>query len=585
MDVKKRYVFDLDNTLCDTKKNESGNWDYVGSKPMKNRIELVNSLYEDGNYIIVETARGSVSKKNWYEETHNQLVSFGLKFHELRTGVKFNGDIFIDDKGVNSEDFFFKKNFYQVNPCPENTKIILFNEIFVEKNELRLDEYIHCINKNISNPLIEKIFFICNSTLYENNINYFNNFFNKKIIPNTKVNLILDKDNKRFTFNNFINFCKLLVPENTIVAVSNLDIFIPYTDNWKNLEKDFFSITNNECCLALSRTEYINDTYSFRDERAWNSGEFADCWVFRTPLKIKEEDFPFQIPVGSAPTCDNHMFLIMGNTHEHVFNWADRYITYHYDLIRKPDVLEKKSGRMIMNDDVVTLDPNFFEKKAQNTWKISPYQDWNLLLEKFKINKRVNEKKMTKGALEDKFAFDELSKLIDKFNIKKIIETGTYKGWSTQILCNIGVKVESIEINSELYENCKEKLKFKNLNLHLGDSVEVLKDIIAEEEDGLLFFLDSHWYDLPLLKELDVIKSKKINPVIIIHDFFVPDENNNPMFGYDSYNGVNLDINLIKNHIESIYEGNYEFHYSKEIDCVNSGIIYIYPKTIKNENI
>jgi CMP-N,N'-diacetyllegionaminic acid synthase len=100
------YVFDLDNTLCDTKKKEDGNWDYLGAKPFLERIEMVNKLYDEGNRIIVETARGCVSRKNWYEQTFNQLISFGLRFHELRAGVKFNADFFIDDKAINSEDFF-----------------------------------------------------------------------------------------------------------------------------------------------------------------------------------------------------------------------------------------------------------------------------------------------------------------------------------------------------------------------------------------------------------------------------------------------------------------------------------------------
>jgi len=101
-----RYVFDLDNTLCDTKKKEDGNWDYLNSNPFNDRIEVVNNLYNDGHYIIIETARGCVSKKNWYEQTYNQLINFGLKFNELRAGVKFNADFFIDDKAINSEDFF-----------------------------------------------------------------------------------------------------------------------------------------------------------------------------------------------------------------------------------------------------------------------------------------------------------------------------------------------------------------------------------------------------------------------------------------------------------------------------------------------
>jgi FMN phosphatase YigB (HAD superfamily) len=105
-----RYVFDLDNTLCNTKKKEDGNWDYLNAKPFEERIKIVNKLYNEGHYIIIETARGCVSKKNWYEQTYNQLVLFGLQFNELRAGVKFNADYFIDDKAINSEDFFNGSN-------------------------------------------------------------------------------------------------------------------------------------------------------------------------------------------------------------------------------------------------------------------------------------------------------------------------------------------------------------------------------------------------------------------------------------------------------------------------------------------
>jgi hypothetical protein len=100
------YVFDLDHTLCDTKKKDDGNWDYLNSTPYQDRINKVNKLFDDGNKIIIETARGNSSKINWYINTHNQLVSWGLKFHELRTGVKYGADFYIDDKAINSEHFF-----------------------------------------------------------------------------------------------------------------------------------------------------------------------------------------------------------------------------------------------------------------------------------------------------------------------------------------------------------------------------------------------------------------------------------------------------------------------------------------------
>lgn len=106
----KRYVIDLDHTLCNTKKGKNNKWDYYSAVPFYDRIKVVNSLWESGNIIIIETARGCDSKINHYEETFSQLISWGLKFHILRTGVKFSADYYIDDKSINSEDFFNGKS-------------------------------------------------------------------------------------------------------------------------------------------------------------------------------------------------------------------------------------------------------------------------------------------------------------------------------------------------------------------------------------------------------------------------------------------------------------------------------------------
>ena len=95
------YVFDLDGTLCNTE----GNW-YEKSTPKEDRIALVNKLHDDGHTVIIDTARGCVSGKNWFYYTVNQLNKWGVKFHTLRTGVKFGGDVFVDDKGFNDKVFF-----------------------------------------------------------------------------------------------------------------------------------------------------------------------------------------------------------------------------------------------------------------------------------------------------------------------------------------------------------------------------------------------------------------------------------------------------------------------------------------------
>jgi len=98
------YCFDLDNTLCSTIGG-----DYINSSPIKERIEKVNNLYDEGNYIIIETARGSVTKKEWKKFTENQLNGWGLKYHKLRTGVKIYADFYIDDKSISDVIFFNKK--------------------------------------------------------------------------------------------------------------------------------------------------------------------------------------------------------------------------------------------------------------------------------------------------------------------------------------------------------------------------------------------------------------------------------------------------------------------------------------------
>ena len=95
------YCFDLDGTLCNTDGNN-----YKDSTPKKERIEIVNTLYDEGHTVLIDTARGCVSGKNYFFFTMEQLKSWGVKFHTLRTGVKFGADIFIDDKGIQDQRFF-----------------------------------------------------------------------------------------------------------------------------------------------------------------------------------------------------------------------------------------------------------------------------------------------------------------------------------------------------------------------------------------------------------------------------------------------------------------------------------------------
>ena len=99
------YCFDLDGTLCSQQ-----DLDYENALPFIKRVKHVNDLYDDGHTIIIDTARGSgaTKGKDWTEITEKQLEAWGVKYHDLRAGVKFSADVYIDDKADNADNYFEK---------------------------------------------------------------------------------------------------------------------------------------------------------------------------------------------------------------------------------------------------------------------------------------------------------------------------------------------------------------------------------------------------------------------------------------------------------------------------------------------
>lgn len=102
------YVFDIDGTIC-----SKTDGDYGEAKPIQSRIDKINKLYDEGNTIIFNTARGMGRTENnslmahrlFYFLTETQLKNWNVKYHKLFMG-KPSGDLYIDDKGVKDENFF-----------------------------------------------------------------------------------------------------------------------------------------------------------------------------------------------------------------------------------------------------------------------------------------------------------------------------------------------------------------------------------------------------------------------------------------------------------------------------------------------
>jgi len=135
----------------------------------------------------------------------------------------------------------------------------------------------------------------------------------------------------------------------------------------------------------------------------------------------------------------------------------------------------------------------------------------------------------------DKYLGEDFRKLVKKFNIKNIVETGTSRGDTTKEFSKMVKNIYTIESVKKTYISSKETLKeFKNVNVYYGSSPDVLRKILPSIKGNTLFFLDAHWGNYwPILDELrEISKIPTLSEsVLVIHDFYVPEKD----FGFDSY--------------------------------------------------
>ena len=110
-----RYVFDLDGTICEEKDKKLPYEHYKFVKPISEMIDRINNLHQQGDYIIISTARhmnstsGNIGLINARvaKITIDWLDNNGVLYDEIFFEKPY-GDFYVDDKAMSIGSFLEK---------------------------------------------------------------------------------------------------------------------------------------------------------------------------------------------------------------------------------------------------------------------------------------------------------------------------------------------------------------------------------------------------------------------------------------------------------------------------------------------
>lgn len=177
---------------------------------------------------------------------------------------------------------------------------------------------------------------------------------------------------------------------------------------------------------------------------------------------------------------------------------------------------------------------------------------------------------------------------LKKYLSKYFFETGTYLGGGTKTALKNGFeKVITIELQERLYNQCingdpngngndlVNEIKSGQVEIYLGDTRDIMWNIIEKIDDRITFWLDSHidggnyipnvtpnLPPCPLYDELMIIKKHKRNDhIILIDDLRIIGNKERSGYGW----GSSTNLEIIKSLILDI-NPNYIFRYEDGVE-------------------
>jgi hypothetical protein len=121
-----------------------------------------------------------------------------------------------------------------------------------------------------------------------------------------------------------------------------------------------------------------------------------------------------------------------------------------------------------------------------------------------------------------------ISQTAQKYNLKILVETGTYRGDMVYAQLKNFETIYSIELDKSLWAKAVIRFNnYKNVQILNGDSGKVLSEVVPKLDFKSLFWLDGHYsggitakgeLNCPIFEELSNILNSSLNHFIIIDD-------------------------------------------------------------------
>ena len=271
----------------------------------KNNLLLVKNKPTDYNFKILDIKtdfKDSNNDKRLLQKNYKGDKPENIKFHF---------------KGLTCDMAVIGANERPVSKINNKHSVILIQQYFISKNTERQKELDFCVNKNIDNEFIDKIYLL-NEKIY-----------NIDLLKNHKITQI--NIGNRLTYYDILMFVKKNIND-SIVIFSNLDIF--FDDSLKSIScRDYKTYKSIDC---LFRYEYNNEEKledcKLREIEIKSMSQ--DSWIVHSDHILNLSQYNtkrLNFKLG-VPRCDLAIVGLFNDFGFKIYNDIKNIRTYHYHL-------------------------------------------------------------------------------------------------------------------------------------------------------------------------------------------------------------------------------------------------------------